>query len=337
MMFMRSSTRDGALTRRRVLKSALVGGASAVAGHVLFPSRAEALIDPEIAGYIEAQGGRLWYRLNGARHLGGPKAPLLCLHGGPGGHHRLLTPLAALADERAVILYDQLDSGHSDHPGDPKNWTTARFVSEIDAVRKALELEHVALLGHSMGGGWAAAYAVDRPAGLKALILSSPLISTSRWVADNNRYRAQLPANVKAILAKHENAGTTDHPEYQAATQRFYDRHLCLPPCPMGDLIADAPGLNTKLYEYMWGPTEFFANGTLVDFDLSQELKKITAPTLFMCGDVDEAAPATCRAFAAKVPDGRFTLIEGAAHATIVTRRKKYLDTVRGFLKDAKA
>ena len=63
---------------------------------------------------------------------------MLCAHGGPGGSDSYFLPSLQMADERAVILYDQLDSGLSDHPNDPANWTVERFVSEVDAIRAAL-------------------------------------------------------------------------------------------------------------------------------------------------------------------------------------------------------
>ena len=47
---------------------------------------------------------------------GGPGLPLLLLHGGPGAGHDYLEPLEALADERAVVFYDQLGCGKSDIP-----------------------------------------------------------------------------------------------------------------------------------------------------------------------------------------------------------------------------
>jgi hypothetical protein len=49
-------------------------------------------------GYIEVDGGRVWYR-----SVGEGGTPLLCLHGGPGFSHYCLEPLEALAAVRQVI------------------------------------------------------------------------------------------------------------------------------------------------------------------------------------------------------------------------------------------
>jgi proline-specific peptidase len=119
-----------------------------------------------------------------------------------------------------VILYDQLDSGNSDRPGDPANWRVDRFVDEVDHVRNALGLDRLVVLGSSWGGSVAASY------GLAGLVLASPLISTERWIADNTEYREQLPEGTQKILGEHEAARTTDSPEYQEAVMEFYTRHL---------------------------------------------------------------------------------------------------------------
>ena len=97
-------------------------------------------------GCVSFRGYETWYRR--VRHGGSDGGvPLLCLHGGPGSTHRGLTTLEALADERDVVLYDQLGSGNSSQPSDPALWTVGLFVEEVAAVREALGLDRLHLLG----------------------------------------------------------------------------------------------------------------------------------------------------------------------------------------------
>ena len=145
----------------------------------------DAVPAPDRELMVPVRGGRIYVRVNG--RLDGPKAPLVMVHGGPGSSHAGFIPALPLADDRAVILYDQLDNGRSDAPNDPFNWTVERFVSEIDAIRAALNLRQFHLLGQSWGGTVVNEYAARRPAGLKSLILSSPLISTSGWEVSTSR------------------------------------------------------------------------------------------------------------------------------------------------------
>lgn len=285
--------------------------------------------DPELAGYVSAPGGRLWYRINGADWLASGPPPLVVLHGGPGSNHRGLVPLTALADERAIVLYDQLDSGHSDRPGDPNNWTVARFVAEISAIRDGLGLTECVLLGHSAGAAWAALYALEGHDGLAGLMLSSPLLSTKRWLEDATILRSRLPSDVRETLERHETAGTTGSDEYLEAVQFFYDRHLCRAPCDVGDLRNDRPSFNRSLYEYMWGPEEFVATGVLKEFDVTPSLGSLDVPVALICGEFDEAPPPTCRYFAELIPGSTCHIIEGAAHTGYITRREEYLATIR--------
>jgi proline iminopeptidase len=104
----------------------------------------------EEEGYVEVPGGRVWFRSVGESVDG--RAPLLCLHGGPGFTHNYLEPLEALADRRRVIFYDQLGCGQSDRPDDLSLWTVERFVEEVAQVRAAFGLERLHLFGSSWGG-----------------------------------------------------------------------------------------------------------------------------------------------------------------------------------------
>ena len=71
--------------------------------------------NPSQEGYIPVTCGRVWFRRIGT----GPGVPLLTLHGGPGGSSSYFESLTALADQRPVILYDQLGGGKADRPDDP--------------------------------------------------------------------------------------------------------------------------------------------------------------------------------------------------------------------------
>ena len=105
-------------------------------------------------GRIPYAGGETWYRIVGDGEEPG-KLPLLCLHGGPGAPHDYLEPLEQLAATgRRVVFYDQIGSGNSglEEPHEVSIWQPELFVEEVGAVREALGLERVHVLGHSWGG-----------------------------------------------------------------------------------------------------------------------------------------------------------------------------------------
>lgn len=288
---------------------------------------------PRESGFVTAPGGPVWYEIMGE----GDGVPLLVLHGGPGGTSCGLQVLAPLGDDRRVIRYDQLGSGRSGRPADPSLWMRDRFVQELDAVRRDLGLREIHLLGHSWGGALAALYVVETGgAGVRSLILSSPLISTAKWIEDANTLRSQLPPDVQAVLAEHEAAGTTDSAAYQDASKTFYDRHVTRGEAVEKFECPDAPW-NPLIYNQMWGPTEFYATGSLRDFDLTAELDKIRIPTLFIAGEFDEARPDTISAFASAVPSARIEVIPNVGHASSSRAPDQYRGIVRAFIESVEA
>ena len=86
----------------------------------------------EKTGTIPVSGGNIWYRICGTDR---PGTPLLVLHDGPGVPHDYLTPLAALADTRPVVFYDQLGCGNSDKVSGTSLLTVERFAEEVGEVR----------------------------------------------------------------------------------------------------------------------------------------------------------------------------------------------------------
>ena len=229
-------------------------------------------------------------------------------------HH---LPALPLARERGLVFYDQLDSGRSDSPGDPANWTLERFVSEIDVVRDALGLCELHLLGHSWGATLANIYAARRPPGLRSLILQGPNLSARSWEASVKRWLPLLPDGLGATMEAHERASTLEHPDYLAARAAFERAHVMRAPAPpwmeaYRRLVPKNHG--AQLYQVMIGGSEIYTGGLLAGFDHEPLLEQIEAPTLVLCGEYDEMSPLECARLASKLARGRLAVIPGAAH-----------------------
>ncbi len=285
-------------------------------------------------GYIELEQGRVFFKVIGS----GDGIPLLCLHGGPGFAHDYIEPLAAVGgSERSVIFYDQLGCGRSDRPGDDSLWRVVRFIHEVDAVRAHLGLDTVHLLGHSWGGYLAATYALGGRTGLASMILASPLLSVDRWLEDAARLRSEMDEDVRAVLDRHEASHHTNCPEYIAATLQFYKRHLCrLDPWP-DELERTWSHASLDVYEAMWGPTEFYATGTLRGYDLTDRLREISVATLFTCGRYDEAVPDTVASFAELVAGSKVIIFERSSHTPHLEETDSYVAAVRDFIATVEA
>ena len=213
-------------------------------------------------------------------------------------------------------------------------WTVDLFVEEVGAVRGALGLERVHLLGQSWGGMLAMEYALTQPAGLAGLIIADSPASMIQWVSEANLLREALPPEVQQTLLKHEADGTEDSPEYQEAVLVFYRRHVCrrdpFPACV--DRSFARLALNPEVYHTMNGPSEFHVVGTLKEWDITNRLGEIRTPTLVIGGRYDEATPAITGTVHRGIPGSEWVIFEDSAHLPHVEETERYMQVLNGFL-----
>jgi proline iminopeptidase len=282
---------------------------------------------------VDVPGGRIWYRIVGS----GTRTPLVLLRGGPGAPSYYLNPLAALADERPVIFYDQLGAGRAEKPTDVTLWRVERFVEELSRLRTALRLDQVHLLGHSWGTMLAVDYMLTKPVGVRSLILASPSLSISRWIEDAETLKKTLPESIQAVIAKHESAGTFDSPEYQAAMTEYYKRYVCRRDPLPDDVNKTLAELGMSVYRTMWGPSEFTATGSLRTYERAEQLKALNLPVLFTAGRYDEATPSTTAYYQSLIPGAKLKIFENSAHLTMQDEPDAYVQAVRDFLREVES
>ena len=283
-------------------------------------------------GFVQVEGGRIWYKIVG----NGKGIPLLRIHGGPGSQSCGSIPgYSLLRDERPVIFYDQLGSGFSYRPTDTTLWQLPRFVDEIDKLRDALDLKELHILGDSWGSAVLIEYMITKnPKGIKSVIFSGPLLSTPIWIQDAKILLAELPQNIQDTIQKYEGLKDYKAHAYIKATDYFYSRFLSVkawPPTPPPDCDG-ALGFNEQPYNYMWGPTEFNATGTLKDFDRTNRLHELKQPVLFIAGQYDEARPETMYNFQKLVAGSKVAIIENAGHRKAIDQPVLYTNAIHKFL-----
>jgi proline iminopeptidase len=258
-------------------------------------------------------------------------SPLPIPHFGSRPTSAAFEPLAALGERRPLLFYDQLGAGRSDCPEDPSLWNMARFVDEIDAVRGALGLERIHLLGHSWGGFLAIEYMLNRPHGVQSLVLCGTAAGVPQFEREVNGLVERLPAEVLATLRRHEAEGTSEDAEYFGAVMFFMQQHLCrLEPWPA--VLIETNPMETPSYQLMWGPNEFTVTGNLRQWDRTARLGEIRVPTLVTCGRFDEATPACAETLHRGIPGARLHVFENSAHMTFLEEPEEFLRVVGAFL-----
>ena len=110
-------------------------------------------------------GCRLWVS---KRASGAP--PLILCHGGPGLWDMFDGWETFLGERVTTVRWDQRGCGRSELRGP---YSVAQSVADLDAVRRHLGVERVAVLGHSWGAQLALRYALDYPDRVSRLVYGS--------------------------------------------------------------------------------------------------------------------------------------------------------------------
>ncbi|HEY2044329.1 MAG TPA: hypothetical protein VGH11_16760 [Jatrophihabitans sp.] len=138
------------------------------------------------------------------------------------------------------------------------------------------------------------------------------------------------------MLRRHEENDTTEDPEYAAACEVFYRRHVCrLDPWPVE--VTEAFGWidrDPTVYHTMNGPSEFHVIGSIRDWQSKDRLGEIDVPTLLVSGAYDEATPVLQEALLAGIRGAEWTLFEQSSHMPHVEERARYMQVVGDWLRD---
>ncbi len=275
----------------------------------------------------------------------GRGTPLVIVHGGPGASHDYFLPyLLPLARNHRLVFIDERGSGQSEKLEDVSKYTVEAMADDVEAVRVALGLGTIDLLGHSYGGVLAQAYAFKYQQNLSHLVLCSTFHSTKALNAAFVRMKEKMPAELRARIDRMEAEGLYGHgkdyeknrytAEYMIAAwgEGYFPYLYQKNPDPNYDPVANG-AMSWDLYREMWGSHgEFVIDGNLVSAEYADKLGTIKVPTLITVGDHDETDPAISREMNAKIPGSKLVVLPKSGHMTFVDQPGMFNRAVDEFL-----
>jgi len=283
-------------------------------------------------GFARVLGYNLFYRKFEPK--GEPKGTVLCLHGGPGAPHDYILPLSDLAKKYGyrVVFYDQLGVGKSEMPQNKYIFSVEYGVEEVEAFRKEMNLGKVNLFGSSYGGLLGIAYALKYQKNLKSLITAGGIASIPTTVREMQRMKSRLPPDVINTLQKYEGTGDLQNPEYVNAAMVFYHEYICrVNPWPE-EVSYTINNISQPVYSLMNGPNEFTIIGSLMYYDVTNELHKIRVPTLVTGGKYDEVSPREAENIHRGIRGSKRVTFQKSSHMPFWEEREKYMKTLASFL-----
>jgi len=245
---------------------------------------------------------------------GAPGAPVVLLHPFPFDRRYWAATAAALAPAHRVITVDARGNGEAPAPGP---FAIADLADDLAALLDALGVPAATVVGLSMGGYTALAFAQRHAAHLAALVLAD-----TRAAADSPETR-RAREDARALI---ESSGTST----------YLDRSLprLLAPDASPALLA-----RTRALAETRGERIVAGLAALRDRpDRTSELAAIRCPTLVIAGARDQVVPLEeMRGMSVAIPSARFVALDGVGHLANLEAPAAFVAALRAFLDELPA
>jgi pimeloyl-ACP methyl ester carboxylesterase len=241
----------------------------------------------------------------------GEGPPLVLVHGAAVDSRMWRPQLTALADEFAVVAWDEPGAGRSSDV--PAEFALADYANCLAALIEALGLGPTHVAGLSWGGTVALELYRHHPGLVATLILAD---TYAGW-------KGSLPA--EEVRARVEGARQM----LSAPADEF---HPSFPGLFAGDPPAESVSLLDEMATAVRPDSMRTALLVMAEADQRDLLPRIAVPTLLIWGELDARSPLTVASqFEQAIADTRLVVIPGAGHVSNLDQPEPFNDAVREF------
>jgi proline iminopeptidase len=271
---------------------------------------------------------QLFYRREG--NFGPEVRPLVIIHGGPGLDHTYFLPyLEPIAATQPVIYFDQRGSGRSSRLADPRGYTLAATLEDLEGLRRYWNFQQFDVLGFSYGGFVAIEYALRYPASIRRLILgdTAPGMYFAEEAAALKAPRTtpEMKAAREALLARQAEMTADDFFKEDFRCQVALNYHTA-PPKEVTDALVD----NIR---YGSEAAKKIREQSLTGWDSRPQLPQIKLPTLVIAGEDDIVTPiGVSREMAQLIPGAKLVVLPEAGHLSFVEAQAEFNSAIIEFL-----
>jgi len=253
---------------------------------------------------VAVDGARLAYRIEGQ---GQPCLVLGLLE----YYSRVFS--GALRERLQLVFVDLRHSAPSDPSFRPDQISIETYADDIEQIRRALALDDVVVMGHSVHATIALEYARRYPEHVRGVVVTGAVPNTADYDAALEQLRQEASEERKELRARNQADLTPELRARLSPTEFFIREYVARGPMHWYDMTYDGTWLwegtelNLPVLERLYD---------LVDpYDLAQGPGEITVPVLIAHGRYDYGAPYTLwERHRHKLPRHTFALLQRSGH-----------------------
>lgn len=248
------------------------------------------------------------------------------LPGGPGMDHTPYQTYTHLLDVVDIVFHDPRGCGKSDK-NNPSSFTMDNYIDDIEAIRQALNLNKIIVIGKSYGSMCALGYALRYSQNVSKLILAAGAPSF-RFIetARQNLLRRGTPEQINWGEKIWNGSFTNTHEvlDFLQVMAPLYSNKAKTEPASYN--LSQATGFSWEALNL--GFTDF-----LKKFDFENELHHITCPTLILAGQDDWVNDIQhAKLMAEKIPHSQLKSFPHSGHAMESDVTDEFFQAIREFI-----
>jgi len=277
-----------------------------------------------------ANGIDLWYETLGS----GPGRPLVLTHGFAGPSAQWKPEILPLAEKRTLVLYDVRGHGRTSVPADPAQYSMPVFAADLAALLGAIGIERAHIGGVSMGGMITAQFAVDYPDRCESVLLCDTTCGNAAEPAPiagedaAAEWEKRLVMGMTLLSSSVRERGLKETLLREHEWKKANDPHLDESPYSLEE---DLERIKLMTPEGYIGAAQAISSRP----DLTERVRKISAPALVMIGEWDDFLPCALRDHEL-IPGSRLVVRKRCAHGSR-WRLETFLSEIETFLDEVEA
>jgi sigma-B regulation protein RsbQ len=258
-------------------------------------------------------------RRNNVRVLGRGRQPMVFAHGFGCDQNMWRFVAPAFLDSHKVVLFDHVGAGASDLSAyDPEKYSTlSGYARDVLEICRALQLDRVIFVGHSVSAMIGVLAALEEPERFDALVMVGP---SPRYVDDGDYRGGFSRENIDQML--------------ELLDSNYFGWSHTMAPAIMGN--PQRPELAREL-DASFCRTDpriarQFAGVTFLS-DNRRDLPRVRVPTLVLQCSHDVIAPTPVGEYVHRnLPDSRLVYLEATGHCPNLSAPEETIAAIRAFL-----